>query len=673
MSRGHGGGRGPGGAFGHLKDKTRTRPTKELLKLLLKYLRNLLRPLALVTVIILVYTFAMTFSPILIQKAIDLLVESPSLDLLYNIVLLFLFISIIIWIFNSFSTWIIANINASLMHEMREDVFNHLTDADMTYHHTQQSGNVTSRVVSDTAEVSAGLMTFTSTGSQFLLVITTFIVLFITEPLFALISIFAIPTAFIITMVIATIGKRRMLKVRQAYGNTSAKLAEALSGVSISKSFNREDKTSEEIRKLNDETYNFMRKLGQIFVLVMPSIQMVSTILVALVLIVGGSLYSPTGVMTVGKIYLGTIMVQRFLMPLISISNSFTQLQASLAALDRLADVIDAKQTVKNKSDAIELEFSNETDSTVNFENVTFAYKTETQVLKNVSFKIEKGQKVAIVGHTGAGKTTLTALLMRFYDPLNGSIKIGNLDIKDITLESLRRYVSIVTQEPYLFADTVMENIRYGKVEATDDEIFDICTMIGADEFIEALPDGYSTVLQESGKSLSAGQRQMITIARTLLSDPKILVLDEATSRLDAYSESLVQIAQNKLFEGRTTLVIAHRLSTIRDVSKIIVMENGIVSEQGNHEELMINKGHYYELYKTYYAHQGIRSIEQLTKDAKYVKDEYSSENVTSPNLHPSMGQNGQKFSPEMMKERMKNMNPKQRAEMMKKMKEMSR
>lgn len=230
----------------------------------------------------------------------------------------------------------------------------------------------------------------------------------------------------------------------------------------------------------------------------------------------------------------------------------------------------------------------------------------ETKTLDDVSFTIPAGKKTALVGKTGAGKSTITKLILRFYDPTEGSIRIDGMDLREITLESLYDSVSLVSQEPYLFMGTVMENIKYGRPDATDEEVYEICEMLGADEFIDALPDGYQTVLSESGKSLSAGQRQMITIARTMLRDPKILILDEATSRLDAFTESLVQEAQRKLFEGRTTLVIAHRLSTIRDVDQIIVIDGGKIIEVGSHDELMALKGKYFELYNTYYAHQGI-------------------------------------------------------------------
>ena len=293
-------------------------------------------------------------------------------------------------------------------------------------------------------------------------------------------------------------------------------------------------------------------------------------------------------------------------MPIVNIGSFSTQLQASLAAFDRLVDVQESRPAISNAPDATAINLNN---PTIQFDHVFFSYKPNEMVLQDINFSIKSGEKVALVGHTGAGKTTISALLMRFYDPVYGSIFVSNQDIKKVTIESLMQAISIVPQEPYLFADTVIENLRYGKTETTTEQVLAICKLIGADQFIEALPNGYDTVLTESGKNLSAGQRQMITIARTMIKDPKILILDEATSRLDAYSESLVQQAQKILFKDRTTIVIAHRLSTIRDVDKIIVMDHGKKIEQGTNEELLKLEGKYYQLYKTYYAHQGVTEL----------------------------------------------------------------
>ncbi|MCH8907246.1 MAG: ATP-binding cassette domain-containing protein, partial [Candidatus Heimdallarchaeota archaeon] len=279
-------------------------------------------------------------------------------------------------------------------------------------------------------------------------------------------------------------------------------------------------------------------------------------------------------------------------------------------SLDRITDVLEFRNSIDQSSSDNPFEIDG---GSIKFDKVSFAYDLGVQVLNNVSFEIEAGKKIALVGHTGAGKSTIANLLLRFYDPNEGSIEIDGQNLIDVKTRTIHEKVGVVNQEPYIFADSVLENIRYGNQNATDDQVYAVCKLVGVHEFIEILPDEYQTRLQESGKSLSAGQRQMIAIARTMLSDPKILVLDEATSRLDAYTESLIQNAQKVLFEGRTTLIIAHRLSTIRDVDKIIVLENGEIKEQGTHNTLIKNQGVYSELYNVYYKHQGIEVIPEVS------------------------------------------------------------
>jgi ATP-binding cassette subfamily B protein len=515
----------------------------------------------------------------------------------------------------------------------------------MSFHKNTESGDVTSRVTSDTDELAAGITVVTNASSQLLLTFGTFFILLLTSWVITGVALLAIPVAMILAGVLGTLGRKIMYRVRRSYGEVSGQMAENLAGVSIAKSFNREDWSSAILYDLNQKTYNYFKQLGALFNFMFPAVSMISTILVALTLIVGGWL--PADVISVGSIYLGTILVQRFLSPILHLAMYYPQLQSSLAAMDRVTDVLEQRPIVTNSPTAEPLRMD---DTSVTFENLSYEYVKGTPVLKDVSFKVKAGEKVAIVGHTGAGKTTLAALITRFYDPTTGKIMIGDQDLRDITLESLQSSIGLIPQEPYLFADTVIENIRYGNPEITNNEIYELCKLIGAEDFIEALPDGYETKLLESGKGLSSGQRQMITIARTMLADPKILVLDEATSRLDAYSESLVQLAQKALFTGRTTFVIAHRLTTIRDVDRIAVFEKGYLVELGTHEELLAKEGVYAELYRTYYAHQGVEDLTEVYKAPVSVPT--STLPDVPPHIHTMMREHG--VTPEKMHEMMR-------------------
>ena len=401
-----------------------------------------------------------------------------------------------------------------------------------------------------------------------------------------------------------------------------------------------------------------------------PLVRSIGQFSVAAMLFVAGSLAVGTlPSMNIGEVFLGISLINQFLWPLLMLTMMFTSVQSSLAAMDRVSDVLESKPAIADAEESVAL--AEESDG-IYFRDVSFEYVKDTQVLKNVDFSIEPGQMVAIVGHTGAGKTTIASLVNRFYDPTGGNVSIGDQDIRGVTQESLHNSMSLIPQEPYLFDDTITENIRYGQPSATDEEIREICKTIGANEFIEVLAEGYETRIIEGGKNLSAGQRQMITIARTMLADPKILILDEATSRLDAFSESLVQDAQERLFSDRTTIVIAHRLTTIANASKIMMFDHGELIEEGTHEELLAQGGQFKSLYETYYSHQGIEEIsEEVAEVAKSEVEKHGGEKPepSGPAMMMGMGMGGHGGMGGGMHGGMGGMKPS--PEMMEKMKEM--
>jgi ATP-binding cassette subfamily B protein len=457
--------------------------------------------------------------------------------------------------------------------------------------------------------------------------------MWLVNPWIAITSLVVVPVVIIIVILFGTIGQRTMLASQRAIGSVSGQIAENLSGIHIAKAFNREDETAATLSKLNQESYRHGFRFMMLMTLLQPMVRATAIAAVAAVLFVAGSLAIGTApLLTLGEIFLGVILVQRFLWPLLILSMMATQFQASLASMDRVLDILEAEPSIQDSETAVPL--TSDSDG-ITFDNVTFSYIEGAEVLEEVSFTVNPGELVAIVGHTGAGKTTIAALINRFYDPQSGSIRIGEQDLRSITLESLHDNVALIAQEPYLFDDTVTENIRYGRPEATDEEILQLSKLIGAHEFIEVLPQSYETKLSEGGKNLSAGQVQMISIARTMLADPKILILDEATSRLDAYSESLVQAAQEQLFSERTTVVIAHRLTTIANASRVLVFEHGKLIEQGTHKELLALGGHYKALYDTYYAHQ---TADEISEEAiKIAQEQLSKEEPSKPPLGPGM------------------------------------
>jgi ATP-binding cassette subfamily B protein len=580
------------------------------------YLGRFKRIVAIGAILSILATVVSVFDPLVLIWGIGAIEfgNPASYDTLLFLIGIYIVMRVTSWILSSTNIWILAGAQAGFVQNIQEDVYSHLVRADLSYHKAEQSGNVTSRVTSDTVSLGTGIQVLISFASQALMLVATFMLLFFTSPALALTSLIVVPGVILITYLFGTVGQRIMLSSQRAAGQVSGQIAENLSGIHVAKAFNREKELAEEMMELNQKSYKFGFRFMILMSAMQPLVRSIGQFATAALLFVGGSLAVGTlPTLTIEEVFLGIILVSRFMWPLISLAMMSTQVQASLAAMDRLYDVLESKRAIDDLEYAVPLQ---ETNDGITFDNVTFEYVEDTPVLKNINLEMEAGKTVAVVGHTGAGKTTLAALINRFYDPQEGNILIGDQDLREITLDSLHGTVALIPQEPYLFDASVMENIRYGRPGANDEEIKELCGLIGANDFIEVLADGYDTYVLENGKNLSAGQRQMITIARTMLANPRILILDEATSRLDAYSESLVQDAQAMLFSDRTTVVIAHRLTTIANASRIIVFEDGEIIEDGTHEELLALNGTFKSLYETYYAHQG---FEELTEETARV------------------------------------------------------
>ncbi len=620
------------------KKQKRSRPIRVLLGRMISYLGKFKRIVAIGAVFSLLGTIVAVFDPLILSTGINsVLAENPVLESILLLTIIYAILKVTSWIMSSLNTWIMAGAQAGFIQNVQEDIYSKLLQSDLSYHKGEQSGNVTSRVTSDTVELGTGVQVLIDFSSQVLMLVSSFILLFLVNPYIALTSLVVVPGVAFIAILFGTLGQRIMLASRRASGEVSGQIAENLSGIHVAKAFNREDDLAERMMELNQESYHHGFRFMILMSAMQPLVRSIGQFALAAILFVAGSLAVGTlPAMNIGDVFLGIILISRFLWPLLSLTMMFTSVQSSLAAMDRISDILDSKPAIADAPEAVSL--ADESDG-IYFQDVTFEYIKDTQVLKNVNFSIEPGQMVAIVGHTGAGKSTIASLLNRFYDPNEGHVLIGDQDIRGITQESLHDSLSLIPQEPYLFDDTITENIRYGRPDATDADIKEICQTIGANEFIEVLADGYDTAIIEGGKNLSAGQRQMITIARTMLADPKILILDEATSRLDAYSESLVQDAQERLFANRTTVVIAHRLTTIANASKILMFDHGELIEEGTHEELLAQGGQFKALYETYYSHQGIEEIsEEVAEVAKSQVEKHGGEKPASPGPGMMMG-----------------------------------
>src|SRR5512142_3100962 len=423
---------------------------------------------------------------------------------------------------------------------------------------------------------------------------------------FALLSLSIAPILFLATVYFSNQARKAFRVSREEIGNVNAELQESISAVREVQAFNRADENIEQFKEVNAANRDANVRAVSFTSALSPTLEALGYVALAIVTGVGG------WYMLKGQTLLGTVVtfglvvtflayVQRFNQPIQQIAILWTNIQNALAGAERIFGLLDEVPGVQDKPGAPDLP---PIVGKVQFDHVSHSYEDDVPVLQDVSFTAQPGQTVAIVGPTGAGKTTIINLIPRFYDVSGGAVKIDDIDVRDVTTESLRRQIGIVLQDSFLFSDTVMNNIRFGRLDATDEEVIEAAKLASADTFIERLPQGYQTLLGERGSGLSQGQRQLIAIARAALANPRILILDEATSSVDTRTERLIQRAFDQLLEGRTSFVIAHRLSTIRNADMILVLKDGEIIERGRHDELLAKEGFYYDLYMSQFKKQ---------------------------------------------------------------------
>ena len=481
---------------------------------------------------------------------------------------------------------------------LREEMFSHLQKLSLSFYDRNEVGRVMSRVQNDVTSLQELLTSgFFTILADFLGLAVTLFWLFKLDWVLALGTISVLPFLIIVLWIWQERAKKAFIRVRQAIAIVNSNLQENISGVRVIQSLNRENENQRRFDSVNTDNLDANVDAARLTAIVNPAVEISVAVAMAVVIILGG-IRVMNGLTTVGVIVSFALYVQRFFDPVRELVMQYAQLQRAMAGGQRAFEVLDTQPEIEDKPDALPIP---PIKGEVTFEDVRFSYIPGVPVLRNINLHVSPGQNIALVGQTGSGKTTITALISRLYDVTSGCVKIDGIDVRDVQRISINRQMGVVLQDPFLFSGTVKDNLRYGRPEATDLEIIEGSKAVGAHEFILQLENGYDTVLVERGQNISLGQRQLLSFARAIIANPKILVLDEATAKVDSTTEVSIQRALNKLMKGRTSFVIAHRLSTIRGADRIIVLQDGEIIEDGTHGELVSRNGVYSSLYKMTY------------------------------------------------------------------------
>ncbi|MBU3203838.1 ABC transporter ATP-binding protein [Clostridium algidicarnis] len=535
--------------------------------------------------------------PYLIGKAVDALnlgklyVDFKTLKIIAIVLISTYIMDSLITLFQGF---IMAGISQRIVFGLREALFEKLQSLPLMFFDTHTHGEIMSRLSNDIENVSTTISQSTiQLMSSFINIIGAFTMMIILSPLLTVASMVTLPLVLFMTNSIAKRTKVLFKEQQVVLGKLNGHIEESISGIHVVKAFNREDKIIEEFDDLNSNLCEVGIKAQVWSGYIMPLMNVINNIGFAAVAAIGGVL-AVKDLITVGIIASFISYSRQFARPLNDLASIFNTFQSAVAGAERVFETLDEKEEPRDIKNAQVL---SNVRGDVEFQNVTFGYNEDSYVLKDISFNVKRGENIALVGPTGAGKTTIVNLLTGFYNVSKGDILIDGKSIKKYTKDSLRKAFGIVLQDSYLFSDTIKENIRYGNLNATDEEIESAAKLANADAFISKLPKGYNTIISEGGVSLSQGEKQLVSIARAILSNPAILVLDEATSSVDTRTELKIQEALLGVMKGRTSFIIAHRLSTIKDADKIMVIDNGSIMEMGTHEELIKRKEYYYKLY----------------------------------------------------------------------------
>ncbi len=534
--------------------------------------------------------------PYLVQQAIDTFIVEGNVTGLNWVAGAFLITAFLNWWSSYGQTYIVSWVGQTIIYDLRERMFAHLQRLSFRFFDSMATGRIMSRLMSDVDAinqlVSSGLV---SIFADTLTLITIMATMLSMNWRLALVSFITVPVLVGVLQYFKNRLRDAFMQMRRRAADMNANLAESISGMRVTQAFTREEQNQSQFNQINEQTRQASMDAVTVWAMFIPTIEVVAAFGVTLVLWYGGVLIKGgTPGVSVGQVAAFILYLNRFFMPIRDLSQVFNVFQAAIVSAERVVEVLDQKPEIEDRPDAYDLPRA---EGSVVFADVVFGYKPDQTVLKGLNLQASPGQTIALVGPTGAGKSSVINLLARFHEPRSGKVLVDGHDLSRVTQQSWRSQLGIVLQDTFLFTGTIRENIRYGRPDATDQEVEDAARAVGAHEFIARMSEGYETQVNERGSKLSVGQRQLVAFARALCANPSILILDEATSNIDTYTETLIQEALKRLLQGRTSFVIAHRLSTIRSADRIYFIDDGQVVEEGTHDELLAAGGRYADLY----------------------------------------------------------------------------
>ncbi len=593
----------------------RTYSDRDLIRRIWRYFRPHSGRVALVALMVVLGSLVATVIPITISRSIELLAGDPATQTLIGLAAVVALMGALGWFFNFVRLTFSARAVGDVVLALREDAFRAVLQRDMSFYDQYASGRIVSRVTSDTQDFATVVTLTIDLLSQLLLIVIVAMVMLTINWQLALITLAIGPIVIAVALTFRHVARLTTRQAQRALANVNASIQETVSGIAVAKSFRQEAAIYQQFRQTNELAFQVRLRQGLVFSSIFPLLNLLSGIAIATIVYFGGRL-AIGGVVSVGEWYLFVQSLAIFFFPLTSIASFWSQFQQGLSASERVFALIDAEpKVVQTGKEPVQ-----QLAGCIEFRNVWFTYDAgqdrsmvspashpSTQwVLAGFSLTIPAGQKLAIVGHTGAGKSSLIKLITRFYEFQAGQLLIDERDIRTLDLAQYRRQIGLVPQLPFLFSGTVADNIHYGRPDATIDDVRAAADQIGGGEWVADLPDGLETDVGERGARLSLGQRQLVALARVILQNPSIFILDEATASIDPFTETQVQEGLDVGMQGRTSIIIAHRLSTVRTADRIIVLKQGRIIEEGTHDQLLTAGGHYAELYNTYFRHQSL-------------------------------------------------------------------